>query len=84
MSTIVGILLFGFFIIVPCWKSVIAGLLLEKDPERWQKWNDQENERRKKRDERVGRAVNAFMRAMDWIGEKLIGGNSHDGDAQAH
>jgi hypothetical protein len=64
-------LIFGLFVIVPCWKAVISSLLLEKDPDKWDKWQQVENERRKRRDEKVVIAVNGFLRVMGWLESKL-------------
>ena len=71
MTTWLLIIAFGVLVIVPCWKAVIAGILLESSPAKWELWEKKEHERRKKRDEILGKAVKYFLRAMDWIGDKL-------------
>jgi hypothetical protein len=72
MWTLLVMFVFGLLVIVPCWKAVISALLLDKDPEKWDKWQQQENERRKRRDEKLGKVVNGYMRFAGWLERKLF------------
>ena len=63
----------GILIIIPCWKAFISALLLEKDPEKWEKWQQKEHENRKRRDEKIAKAVNLFLTGAGWVERKIAG-----------
>ena len=71
MGTLLVIVAISVFMVVPCWKAFMAAMLLEKDPERWDKWMLMENEKRKRRDARLAVAVNGFLWCMGWVERKL-------------
>jgi hypothetical protein len=76
MSTWLLIIAFGVLVIVPCWKAVIAAMLLEKSPELWVKWEHKEMEKRRRRDAVIGKMVNGALWIAGWIEEKLKGRKS--------
>jgi hypothetical protein len=41
--------------------------------ERWEKWQEKENERRKRRDEKLAKFINGFLWVMGWIERKFSG-----------
>ena len=65
-------LVFGLLVIVPCWRAFMSALLLEKDPEKWDKWQAKENERRQRRDERIAQAVHLCLWVIGWLERKLM------------
>jgi hypothetical protein len=64
-------LVFGLLVIVPCWKAFISALLLEKDPDKWEKWQQQECARRQRRDERIAQCWGVFLLAAGWLVRRL-------------
>jgi hypothetical protein len=65
-------LVFGYFVIIPCWKAFMSALLLEKDEEKWAKWQQSECERIKRRDARLAQCINGFLWVVGWLERKLL------------
>jgi hypothetical protein len=61
-------------VVVTMWKAVIGAILIDKDPKKWERWQEKENERRKRHHDALAKTATTAMAGVkvltDWWRKK--------------
>ena len=62
----------GGAVVVACFKAYVGARLLERDPDAYAKWREAEEEKRRQRQELMGKVlVGGSRTAWGWVKDKL-------------